>query len=52
MNPKEKPKDEVELNDDELDIASGGFSSAGGPAPNATMIVYASTFVPFDDSFG
>ncbi|MDH6423409.1 hypothetical protein [Aurantimicrobium minutum] len=45
---------EYELEDDQLAIASGG-GAVSDPEPsdatNATMIVYASTFIPFDSSF-
>lgn len=37
--------EEVELDDEVLDQAAGGGET------NSTMIVYASTFVPFDSSF-
>ena len=36
---------EVELSDEALDAVAGGQNT------NSTMIVYASTFVPFDASF-
>lgn len=51
--PREPQEDyEVELTDDALEIASAGVGSQAGPALNSTLIVYASTFIPFDDSFG
>jgi hypothetical protein len=37
--------DEVEIDDEALEVASGGQMN------NSTEIVYASTFVPFDSSF-
>ena len=37
--------DEVEIDDEALEMASGGQMD------NSTEIVYASTFVPFDSSF-
>lgn len=36
---------ELELDDDALEAAAGGQST------NSTLIVFASTFVPFDSSF-
>lgn len=47
-----KPEDhtEIELEDDALELAAGGFSDSG-PQTNTTTIVYASTFIPFDSSF-
>ena len=43
-HPAESPKEEI-LDDAALDAASGGQTT------NSTLIVYASTFVPFDSSF-
>jgi hypothetical protein len=37
--------DEVEIDDDALEMATGGQNT------NSTMLVFASTFVPFDSSF-
>lgn len=37
--------DEIEIDDEALEMASGGQNE------NSTEIVYASTFVPFDSSF-
>lgn len=40
---------EIEIDDDALELAAGG--GGGGQMDNATEIVYASTFIPFDSSF-
>jgi hypothetical protein len=48
--PDNHNEPEVELDDDALELAAGGFSDSGTQA-NSTMIVYASTFIPFDSSF-
>lgn len=37
--------DEVEIDDEALEAATGGQNV------NSTLLVYASTFVPFDSSF-
>jgi hypothetical protein len=44
-NTEEIGADEVEIDDEALEVASGGQML------NSTEIVYASTFVPFDSSF-
>ncbi|MEY2698575.1 MAG: hypothetical protein RL720_531 [Actinomycetota bacterium] len=49
----DKQNDEVELNDESLENAAGGQilgMPANNGAPNATMIVYASEFIPMDPS--
>lgn len=37
--------DEVEIDDEALELATGGQNA------NCTELIYASTFVPFDSSF-
>jgi hypothetical protein len=44
-NVNEAGNEEVELDDDVLEQASGGVNN------NSTMLIYSSTFVPFDSSF-
>ena len=48
--PENHNESEIELDDEALEVAAGGYSGEG-QMDNSTMIVYASTFVPFDSSF-
>lgn len=50
LEPENKDSSEVELDDDALELAAGGYSG-GGTSLNSTELVYASTFIPFDSSF-
>mgnify|MGYP000022790129 CR=1 FL=1 len=45
VEPDEARPGEVEIDDEALEMASGGQMD------NSTEIVYASTYVPFDSSF-